>query len=58
MKAREHIRDLPATAEPADVPYVENATAYQAGGVTLVVDADGDGGGVVETVFRKEAEQR
>ena len=51
MKAREHIRDLLATAEPVDVDYVKNAKAYRAGGVVLVVSGDGE---TVETVLRRE----
>jgi hypothetical protein len=56
VKAREHIRSLLDRAEPVDVPYVKDAKAYQAGAVTIVVDPDGEGGGVVETVLRREVE--
>ena len=51
VKAREHIRGLLESAERVDVPWVENAKAYQAGGVTIVVDPAGE---VVETVLRRE----
>ncbi len=53
VKAREHIRGLLDRAEPVDVPYVTNARAYKAGGVVLVISADGE---TVETILRREVE--
>jgi len=53
VKAREHIRDLLSKAEKVDAPYVKNARAYKAGGVVLVISADGE---TVETVLRREVE--
>jgi hypothetical protein len=53
VRARDRIRSLLDRAEPIDVPWVKNAKAYRAGGVVLVISADGE---TVETVLRREVE--
>jgi len=50
-RTADYVRELLASAEPVDVEFVTNAQAWQAGGVTIVTDQDGE---IVQTVLREE----